>query len=252
MAGWNYNEAAFHSVVDGEINALTEKETPADADLIVIEDSEDGHAKKKVEIGNLPVGTGSGVDVEDDDSSVATADTLNFGTGLAVTDDGAGKVTINATGGGGGGGPVVVRKASAQSVTSSTTLVNDDDLTFEVDANDVWVVNYYLYVDGATGGDIKATVVGPSGSTGRSSLIGTGTSGTTYENTNFNNQSNPLGTAPPAGTLGAGNVNVVHVAASVVVGETSGSIVLQWAQQASSGTPTRVLDGSYLVAHKVS
>lgn len=148
--------------------------------------------------------------------------------------------------------PVVVRKASAQSVTSSTTLVDDDELSFPVGANETWVVNLYLFIDGATSGDIKATVVGPSGSSGRSSVIGSGSNATTFENTTFNNQSNALGTAPPAGTLGTGNITVVHMAAAVVVGGTPGDIVLQWAQNASSGTATRVLDGSYLVAHRVA
>lgn len=48
---------------------------------------------------------GSSVNVEDNDTLVAAATTLNFGTNLTVTDDGGGQVTIDATGGGGGSGP---------------------------------------------------------------------------------------------------------------------------------------------------
>lgn len=47
---------AIHDNVAGEIAALTEKETPADADLVIIEDSEDSNSKKKVQVGNLPGG----------------------------------------------------------------------------------------------------------------------------------------------------------------------------------------------------
>jgi hypothetical protein len=42
----------------GDINSFSEKTTPASADLILIEDSAEGYAKKKVRIANLPVGSG--------------------------------------------------------------------------------------------------------------------------------------------------------------------------------------------------
>ena len=42
----------------GDINSFTEKTTPANADLILIEDSADSYNKKKVQIGNLPTGSG--------------------------------------------------------------------------------------------------------------------------------------------------------------------------------------------------
>jgi hypothetical protein len=48
---------AIHDNVAGEIAALTEKASPASADLIIIEDSTTGNAKKKVQIGNLPGGS---------------------------------------------------------------------------------------------------------------------------------------------------------------------------------------------------
>jgi len=45
---------AVHDNVAGEIAAINEKATPVSADLLIIEDSEDSNAKKKVQIGNLP------------------------------------------------------------------------------------------------------------------------------------------------------------------------------------------------------
>jgi hypothetical protein len=53
--------AAIHDNVAGEIAALTEKATPVDTDLLIIEDSADANAKKKVQIGNLPGGAGGAV-----------------------------------------------------------------------------------------------------------------------------------------------------------------------------------------------
>lgn len=50
--------AAIHDNAAGEINAITEKATPADGDMILIEDSADSYNKKKVQVGNLPGGAG--------------------------------------------------------------------------------------------------------------------------------------------------------------------------------------------------
>ena len=50
---------AIHDNVAGEINAITEKVSPVDADLLLIEDSQDSNNKKKVQITNLPTGGGA-------------------------------------------------------------------------------------------------------------------------------------------------------------------------------------------------
>jgi uncharacterized lipoprotein YehR (DUF1307 family) len=49
---------AIHDNVDGEISLITEKGTPVSADLILIEDSAASNAKKRVQVGNLPGGSG--------------------------------------------------------------------------------------------------------------------------------------------------------------------------------------------------
>jgi len=50
---------AIHDNAAGEIHAIAEKASPADADELVIEDSEDSYAKKRVQVGNLPGGSGA-------------------------------------------------------------------------------------------------------------------------------------------------------------------------------------------------
>jgi len=47
---------AIHDNVGGEINAISEKGTPASSDWLLIEDSADSNSKKKVQITNLPAG----------------------------------------------------------------------------------------------------------------------------------------------------------------------------------------------------
>lgn len=49
---------AIHVNVANEISTLTDKASPVDADLLIIEDSADSGAKKKIQIGNLPGGAG--------------------------------------------------------------------------------------------------------------------------------------------------------------------------------------------------
>lgn len=57
--GSGSDTTAIHDNVTGEINALTEKVTPVAGDMLLIEDSAASFAKKKVDIGNLPGGSGS-------------------------------------------------------------------------------------------------------------------------------------------------------------------------------------------------
>lgn len=57
--GGKVDEYAIHDNEADEISALAEKGSPADADLVIIEDSEAGFAKKKTEIGNLGGGGAS-------------------------------------------------------------------------------------------------------------------------------------------------------------------------------------------------
>jgi len=51
---------AIHDNVAAEINAIAEKGTPVNADLVVIEDSADSNKKKKAQVGNLPAAAGAG------------------------------------------------------------------------------------------------------------------------------------------------------------------------------------------------
>lgn len=50
---------AIHGDESAEISALTEKGTPVNADLVIIEDSAASNAKKKVQVGSLPGSSGT-------------------------------------------------------------------------------------------------------------------------------------------------------------------------------------------------
>ena len=71
---------AIHEDVAGEIAAITEKASPVSADLILIEDSADSNNKKRVQIGNLPGGTGSTPQVPLSVTADLTIDENNYTT----------------------------------------------------------------------------------------------------------------------------------------------------------------------------
>ncbi len=50
---------AIHDNVAAEISAVTEKVSPVDADLVLIEDSSAANAKKRIRLGNIPGGGGA-------------------------------------------------------------------------------------------------------------------------------------------------------------------------------------------------
>ena len=88
--GGDFN--AIHDNQSGEIAAIEEKVTPVNADLVIIEDSADSNAKKKVQVGNLPGGGGGNafttINTSSGTSPVADSptDTLNLtaSTGMLV------------------------------------------------------------------------------------------------------------------------------------------------------------------------
>lgn len=61
-----YSDTKISKTTSGEISAMTEKTTPASADVVVIEDSADSYSKKKAQIGNIKSSFGSWVDKSSD------------------------------------------------------------------------------------------------------------------------------------------------------------------------------------------
>jgi microcompartment protein CcmK/EutM len=82
---------AIHDNVAAEINALTEKTDVIGADLLLIEDSEDSNNKKKIQISNLPGGSGTDPDAIHDnvaaEISALTEKTDIVGADLLLIED---------------------------------------------------------------------------------------------------------------------------------------------------------------------
>lgn len=84
--------AAIHDNEGGEISALTEKASPVDADLLIIEDSAASNAKKRVQHSNARSGAGDGdheyvAHTNDDDAVTGTPQTLASHTMSLSVDD---------------------------------------------------------------------------------------------------------------------------------------------------------------------
>lgn len=84
---------AIHDNEAGEIHAITEKTTPAGADELVLEDSADTWAKKRVTIANLLAGTGAVIPLF---SQVADTDVENTVAATSMLGSGRGTKTIAA------------------------------------------------------------------------------------------------------------------------------------------------------------
>jgi hypothetical protein len=181
---------------------------------------------------NLLNGTTTGV-------QVALAGGLTVAGGFSVT-SGVGAVSY-------------AWSTSSTSRASTTTLANDPYLTLPVVANATYIYEAYVAYSNALGAgsaDIKATWSAPTGAT----LVGTmyGTSGansssyTTYdvtENGAGTTRSMPGNTSQPMSFQPRG---------SLTTGSTAGNLVLQWAQNTSSTTPTIVIAGSWMQATRVA
>lgn len=134
--------------------------------------------------------------------------------------------------------PDAVRKSADESVTSSTTLQNDDELKIPIQANEKVVVRFVLLVDvqGAVG--IKVAVTVPSGATMDAGVVAVGTGNVPVVGVGSTSGSAIIATTPGYA------LTVIYVDVTVSNGATAGDVQLQWAQNTSSGTASKVLRGS--------
>jgi hypothetical protein len=148
---------------------------------------------------------------------------------------------------------LIVRKTADESVTSSTTLQNDDHLVFTGGVNEVWQVGLTILYEGSATGDIKIAFTYPTGSGFKLAL---GASGVTNGPTAQNDAAVSDGASPSNSLvyfgIGAGLARVVNMLGVWAVGATGGNLQLQWAQNASDATATKVLTHSTLWAVKLA
>lgn len=149
--------------------------------------------------------------------------------------------------------PVSVVKSADESVTSSTVLQDDDELLVAVVANAVYMVEATVFVTGATAGDVKVTFALPASATGVIGLAGQILAGASSDD--WHRMNTVIDFVTPDfmnfGVISTTQPQPVTVAGSIFTGASAGTLQMQWAQNASSGTATVVKKGSWLRVTRV-
>ena len=126
-----YDPNAVHDDESGEINMVTEKTAPVDADVLLIEDSEASWAKKKVKMENLPT-SGSAPDDFTDLSDTPGAYTSEGGKLVSVKGTEDGLEFVNAPTAGSDGNAIHDNVADEiHQVTEKVTPADNDEILIE-------------------------------------------------------------------------------------------------------------------------
>jgi hypothetical protein len=144
--------------------------------------------------------------------------------------------------------PLVAYKTANESVTSSTTLQNDDELFVSLAATAVYTLDMFILFDGSSTGDIKWKFTFPAGVT--FNLIDLHESTPTVNN-NANMAIFNQTETHALGCNGAGTFLPIFHTGIVTTTGTAGTLQLQWAQNTSNATATRVIAGSYMRLQRV-
>ena len=154
--------------------------------------------------------------------------------------------------------PEYVVKATNTDRTSTTAMSPDPDLTAPVVANAVYCVEFYIYyggghdTDSTADGDFVTSWAVPAGTSGLKSVIGPGANAASSSLAHTVN-SVRLGihqlttNVQYACVRNATNLlQLAYEQGIITIGATPGNVTLQWAQEASSATATRVAAGSFM------
>ena len=136
------------------------------------------------------------------------------------------------------------RKAVSQDIVNSTTFQDDNELFFNIGANETWSLRGTLHAHSPATADFKITVTAPSGAT---CVFGAGDiEGALSDGNN--------GCGVSSGTMnGSSGDEVYMVYGTVVNGATPGVVTIRWAQAVGgTGTTATVYAGSTIDAVRVS
>lgn len=155
--------------------------------------------------------------------------------------------SISGSGGGAGNTTTYVAtstyKTSNESINNST-LQNDDNLYFQIAANETWTVTYVLDTTLHATPDWKFAITAPTGATCQ--YYGTDPSASIALST-FSTKTATCGTTKTYLTTTGEHLLYIH--ATIVNGANAGTVNLQWAQNSTSaGNAVLVNAGSYLQA----
>lgn len=164
--------------------------------------------------------------------------------------------------------PQTARKTSDTARSATTTATADPHLTFELEANAVYVWWGFLKYSSSTLADINIDFTGPSGLLGEWAGVGPGiirvvgaTDATppviqadTQESTGYmlRVETTDVTSARAYGGLGTSATLALDLKGTLRVGATGGTWALTWAQRGSDATDTTVYTDSWIVLLRVA
>ena len=158
---------------------------------------------------------------------------------LAIVDDPAGTPITKKIKASVLGIPVIAYKSADETVNNSDVLQDDNHLFIPIGANEVWAFTLTTIVNGDTAADINRAFSVPSGATGGWGVA----SGNNY---------NAFGAAIFQGTTTGTDIINIPVTGVVINSSTPGNLQFQWAQTIATAVDTKVLKGSFLIAHRLA
>lgn len=128
------------------------------------------------------------------------------------------------------------RIKSTNANRTSTTLATDPQLSVSAPVRSKWLIKGSLYFTGPTDGDVNIKFETPSGTGGRWGVIGPGVNTANVQNDTGTFRSFPIGNALEVGCHSS--TTCVNVSAYVELGDTAGTVGLQFALFGASATPS--------------
>lgn len=152
---------------------------------------------------------------------------------------------------GAAGGSLVIVKDADQTVNNSVALQSDTELLFPIGANETWVFEINLRIEGSGNiADIQTALAIPAGATLFANSYGMpiAVSSAPPQNTQWLGLMN-ASDAPVAGGVRGTNVwTPLTIEGAITAAAAAGNVVLRWAQNTADPTDTVVKAMSYLIA----
>jgi len=153
------------------------------------------------------------------------------------------------------GSPIFKYKANHTDRASTTTFADDPDLTVTLDANAVYAVEFHMHYAATDAARIKTAWTVPASAVGNRSAMGPD-QGVILSSTSSGGTGrwgvHNFPTIVIYGTRDSGGSQCVAVEEAAVITTTGGTCALQWAQNASSATATRMAQGSWMRATRIA
>lgn len=142
-------------------------------------------------------------------------------------------------------------KTGATSRAATTANIDDPDLTIAVSAGGVYLIGGTIFTSNANQtGDLKCTIAGPSGASGRWVMLLPSTTSAADPD------SVRVASAAIGGTLAYGHPTAGVIGGElqglVTIGSTAGNVAFNWAQQTSNATGTVVEANSFLSLTRIA